>query len=261
MAPCRQKDYSTSSAKTRFRRSQRVVKTIVRHQWTNSTSTCSTSEALYFLSNRYIHNRSDYYNYISRQNRISLTAFSFSFNRFRDLECLIHFRFRKIDVIRLVQLMGWPAEKLRAARNRYAVSPLLCCCILLRRLATPARWTDVQLCFGKDAPQLSEMFWESIEHLLAPRQNLITSLITASFVRDRVAMYAQAVHAKGSAMENCAGFINWTELAVARPKGHLAQSVVYNGHKRKHAFKYQAINTPDGLIQHVHGPIEGSRHD
>lgn len=50
-------------------------------------------------------------------------------------------------------------------------------------------------------------------------------------------------------------------LAIARPKGHLSERVVYNGHKRKHTLKYQAVNTPDGLIQHVYGPLEGRRHD
>ena len=36
---------------------------------------------------------------------------------------------------------------------------------------------------------------------------------------------------------------------------------MYNGHETNHALKYQAVNTPDGLIVHVCGPIEGRRHD
>jgi hypothetical protein len=39
------------------------------------------------------------------------------------------------------------------------------------------------------------------------------------------------------------------------------QRVFYNGHKRVHALKYQSIVTPDGLIAHLYGPIEGRRHD
>lgn len=39
------------------------------------------------------------------------------------------------------------------------------------------------------------------------------------------------------------------------------QRVFYNGHKRVHALKYQSIVTPDGLISHLYGPIEGRRHD
>ncbi|ETV76858.1 hypothetical protein H257_09294 [Aphanomyces astaci] len=36
---------------------------------------------------------------------------------------------------------------------------------------------------------------------------------------------------------------------------------MYNGHKRKHAIKFQSVVTPDGLISHGFGPGEGRRHD
>jgi len=39
------------------------------------------------------------------------------------------------------------------------------------------------------------------------------------------------------------------------------QKVVFNGHKRVHALKFQSLVTPDGLIAHIYGPIEGRRHD
>ena len=55
-------------------------------------------------------------------------------------------------------------------------------------------------------------------------------------------------------LDTCIGFIDVTVLGISRSKGHLAQRVVYNGHKRKHAMKYQAVNTLNGMIQHVHGP-------
>ncbi|CDF38936.1 unnamed protein product [Chondrus crispus] len=63
------------------------------------------------------------------------------------------------------------------------------------------------------------------------------------------------------ALQNCIGIIDGTVIGIARPKGHKRQRVVYNGHKRKHALKYQAVTTPDGLILHAAGPIEGRRHD
>jgi hypothetical protein len=39
------------------------------------------------------------------------------------------------------------------------------------------------------------------------------------------------------------------------------QRLVYNGWKRMHCLKYHVIITPDGMIIHVFGPIEGRRHD
>lgn len=39
------------------------------------------------------------------------------------------------------------------------------------------------------------------------------------------------------------------------------QRTVYNGWKRVHGVKYHAIVTPDGLVAHLYGPLEGRRHD
>ena len=39
------------------------------------------------------------------------------------------------------------------------------------------------------------------------------------------------------------------------------QRVVYNGHKRVHALKFQSIATPNGLVANLFGSIEGRRHD
>jgi len=108
---------------------------------------------------------------------------------------------------------------------------------------------------------MSEIFWEGLEHFLDVRQYLMTGEISESFEREIAPMYAAAIHDRSQALSNCIGFIDGTVIAVSRPSDHEAQNVAYNGHKRKHALKYQAVTTPDGLILHVYGPLEGRRHD
>ena len=44
--------------------------------------------------------------------------------------------------------------------------------------------------------------------------------------------YADAIHAKGSPLENCFGFIDGTMTSIGRPNQQ--QRIVYNGHKRVH---------------------------
>lgn len=39
------------------------------------------------------------------------------------------------------------------------------------------------------------------------------------------------------------------------------QRVVYNGHKRVHALKFQSVALLNGLIANIYGPVEGRRHD
>lgn len=36
---------------------------------------------------------------------------------------------------------------------------------------------------------------------------------------------------------------------------------MYNGHKRKHALKYQAVVSPDGIFAYLWGPVNGCQHD
>ena len=38
------------------------------------------------------------------------------------------------------------------------------------------------------------------------------------------------------------------------------QRVVYNGHKRVHAIKFQSVVTPNRIIANLYGPVEGCRH-
>jgi hypothetical protein len=49
---------------------------------------------------------------------------------------------------------------------------------------------------------------------------------------------------------------------MSRPGGDGSiQRSAYSGHKRFHCFSYQTVATPDGLIIHLYGPVEGRRHD
>ena len=50
-----------------------------------------------------------------------------------------------------------------------------------------------------------------------------------------------------------------TVRRIARPK--YLQRVLYNGHKRVHAIKFQNVVIPNGLIANLAGPYEGRRHD
>ena len=71
--------------------------------------------------------------------------------------------------------------------------------------------------------------------------------------------FSNAVHQKGAPLNNCWGFIDGTVRPICRPGQN--QRVLYNGHKRVHAIKFQSVVTPDGMIANLHGPVEGKRHD
>ena len=39
------------------------------------------------------------------------------------------------------------------------------------------------------------------------------------------------------------------------------QRILFNGHRRIHAFKFQSVNIPNGQIRNLHDPVEGCRRD
>ena len=122
--------------------------------------------------------------------------------------------------------------------------------VVLRRLASPARWSDLEDLFGQHASELSEIFWEGLENLIDAHLHLISEPINQCFLASRAEIYAEAIYSRGNSLANCVGFIDGTVLGIAKAKGHLTPCVAYNGHKRKHDLKFQAVSTPDGFIQH-----------
>jgi len=79
-------------------------------------------------------------------------------------------------------------------------------------------------------------------------------------VAERAAAYAAAIAGKDAPLQTSLGFIDGTLVRIART-GRGLQRVFYSGHKRCHAIKLQSICTPDGLLFHLFGPVEGRRHD
>ena len=62
-----------------------------------------------------------------------------------------------------------------------------------------------------------------------------------------------AVSDKGAALDNCFGFVDGTVRPICRLGEN--QRMVYNGHKRVHALKFQAVAVPNGLIGQLFGPV------
>lgn len=196
-----------------------------------------------------------------RKQLIGNTDFTDVFNGMSDEQCLLHFRFLRADLLRIVDIVVAGPRNYTTERNMYRSNALLGICVVLKRLSTPQRWADVEVLFRKHAPQLSEIFWEAVEGFVDRWEHLVTSPISSSHIAARGPYLAQKVKYKVSALPNCVGFIDGTVIEIARPDDSGLQNVCYNGHKRKHALKFQAVTLADGMFAHVYGPVEGRRHD
>lgn len=111
----------------------------------------------------------------------------------------------KNDMSRIVPTMSSPAKRRLTSRNSYRACPLLVSCAVLRRIASPARWTDMETLFGCYACKLSELFWKGQEEFLDSCAHLLTGNIFHDFMGEKAAIYVSAVHQKTGAMEHRVG--------------------------------------------------------
>ena len=113
--------------------------------------------------------------------------------------------------------------------------------------------------FGRAIPQLCTMNNTVLNRIHTQWGHLLTNFNQQWLSPQNLVDYAQKVHNKGAPLNNCWGFVDGTVRPVCRPG--VNQRVLYNGHKKVHAIKFQAVVAPNGMVANLFGPIEGRRHD
>jgi len=193
---------------------------------------------------------------LSLDRRRRIRATSFNLNAFCSHDCLALFRFLPEHLGQLVDLLD---INVSFPRTRLSVPPVECLAIVLRRLASPARWVDLEEFFGRSGSALCQIFYTTVVMMMDKWGALLTEW-RMEFMRDRAALYAEKIEEAGAYLDRCVGFVDGTAIFISRPGGGL-QRACYSGHKRHHAVKFQNVLIPDGLFSHLFGPWEGRRHD
>ena len=125
--------------------------------------------------------------------------------------------------------------------------------ILLKRFSYPCRLSDMIPRFGRSVPELSLILNEVIRFIYTNHGYLLRDLDQPWLSSQHLEDFALAVHGKGAALENCWGFVDGTVRPICRPGEN--QRVMYNGHTRVHALKFQSVAAPNGLIANLYGPV------
>ena len=182
---------------------------------------------------------------------------SFDLDKMTDDECLAEFRFFRNDIYNLADILQLPVEM--KCYNGIKVDNIEGLCIFLKRFAYPCRYVDMVYRFARPEPQLC-MISNQVMTIIHERwQHLLTDFDQGWLQPENLETFAAVIHEKGAALANCWGFIDGTVRPVSRPGRH--QRILYNGHKKIHAIKFQSIATPSGMIANLYGPVEGKRHD
>ena len=113
----------------------------------------------------------------------------------------------------------------------------------------------------RPVPQLSMITILVITELYDRYGHLLQTMDQPWLSRPNLVLFANAVHAKGAALDNCCSFVDGTVRPICPPKRN--QRVVYNGQKRVHAMKFQSVVAPNELIANFYVyicSVEGRRH-
>lgn len=175
----------------------------------------------------------------------------FDLNSIDPAECKAEFRVEKNDLPLLFNALGIP-DKIECYQGS-TCDGMEGLCMLLRSLSYPCRYSDMIPRFAKPVPVLSMITTTVMDFVYEEHQHRISDWNRFLLEPRKLEQYAVAIRQKGSALRDCFGFIDGTVRPICRPGEH--QRIVYNGHKRVHALKYQSVVTPNGMIAIMHGPF------
>ena len=175
----------------------------------------------------------------------------FDLDSMDETECFHEFRVRKMDIVRLADAFGLP-ETL-CCHQQTEANRIEGLCMVLKRFAYPCRLGDMIHRFGWAVPEISMITTRFEKWIFDHHHAKITGWNDQLLSRDKLQVYADAVADRGAALSNCFGFVDGTVRPICRPGKD--QKVVYNGHKRVHALKFQSVSLPNGLVAHLYGPV------
>ena len=179
----------------------------------------------------------------------------FSTDRFQDL-----FRFEDADDVRhLMRVMEFP-DAWQVNEGTFTGEEAMS--LLLRRMAYPCRFVDLQAEMRAQRGALSSLFL-AVTDWMYDRWTLPLLNSGMTKWRHRAQRYADAIDWQTSANQvewgNIIGFVDGTARRIARPSH--GQEEVYDGHHKQHALAYLGIIGPDGMILWSAEPESGRRND
>ena len=152
-------------------------------------------------------------------------------------------RVSKEDLLRLEEALQVPRRFRRAQGT--VCSGLEGLCILLERLAYPCKLYDMVYRFARPVPDFCTLHNVVLDWVFDNHCHRLTFWKQQFLTPACLEQYAQTIRCMGSPLPNCFGFVDGTVRPISRPDEN--QRLVYNGHKRVHALKFQSLVVPNGL--------------
>lgn len=143
--------------------------------------------------------------------------------------------------------------------SRYRFEAIEAFGLLCARFRTPSDIYVLTSLYNRSIAAISEVVNELTEYLDERWKHLLGFDRNGILSTENLEQYAEAIHDFGAPLDSIWGFLDCTIRQICRPRWF--QRAAYNGHKKFHALKFQAIMLPNGLFGHLYGPFEGRRND
>lgn len=182
---------------------------------------------------------------------------TFKLNILSETECLGGYRFFTRDIAQISNLLNYEWRKFW---NGYFCDPLKSICTFLHRITPVSQWKDWDTMYEMFEFQMSEAFWEVCEEF--DQQFEYTLQIRVQFLAECAHIYAESISRLGSPLDIVVASIDCGKVRMCQRGAHNSnQRSWFNGQKKCYCFIYQTINTPDGFMFALNGPVLKRRHD
>ncbi|EPQ55484.1 hypothetical protein GLOTRDRAFT_93696 [Gloeophyllum trabeum ATCC 11539] len=175
----------------------------------------------------------------------------------RSRDCQWRFRFTYDEILEMVDAFDIP--EVFTTSGRYQFEGIEAFCLLCARFRSAGDMYGLSMQYDRSQSAISECINELVEFLDDRWEHLLGCDSEHLLKPSELARYAKAIEDRGAPTQSVFGFIDCTIRRICRPTWFQRQA--YNGHKKYHALKFQAVMLPNGIIGHLYGPVEGRRND
>ena len=187
-----------------------------------------------------------YEEYTLQNSPIPHTAYeNFSFVNNDPAECKVYFRMEKADIPLLVEALRVPP--IFKCYNGIICDGTETLCIELKRFAYPCRYWYMISMFGRSVAEHCMISNEVVDWIYNTHGHRVTQKNKAIIDPAFLSTYADVIHNRGAALDNCFGFIDGTVRPIFRPNCIQANCF--------HALTFQSVTLPNRLIGQLYGPV------
>ncbi|THU99811.1 hypothetical protein K435DRAFT_818468 [Dendrothele bispora CBS 962.96] len=161
------------------------------------------------------------------------------------------------DILNIIEALDIP--EFITTPSKYRFDAVEAFCLTLARFRSAGDLSDLCRIYHRSQSAISEIVNFVTLYIDNKWKHLLDFDHTHLLHPENLAQYAAAIHQAGAPINSVWSFLDCTIRRMCRPSHYQRQA--YNGHKKYHALKFQALMLPNGIIGHLDGPYEGRRND